>query len=120
MKKFVGVIAGVSIALGMTACGLPAPAPTKTVTETAQPVAPEAPTVEEEFATLVRDNTELEGTTNEFVILAGSICDGFDSGMSFNSVVRVLTNEGISQWDAGYMIGASVGAYCDEHANKFE
>ena len=124
MKKFVAVIAGVSLTLGLSACGThieSTPASDGVSSEVSEfGEGYSLPSKDEEFADLVRDNTNLEGTDDEFVTLGETICESFDLGADFMDVVSIMTEDGISNYDAGFMIGASVGAYCDEHAYLFQ
>jgi hypothetical protein len=51
--------------------------------------------------------------------LAHAICGEFDRGTTLNEVTTKLLEPGkLSAYNAGYIIGASVGIYCPEHINK--
>lgn len=121
MKKIAAVIAGAVLSVSMSAC-VGVPTPTKTVTESSSGFSntPSTSDRDEAYADLVRDNTSLTGETSEFVSTGKAICTAFDNGNSFDDVINTITDDGVGEYDAGFLVGASVGTYCDEHANLFQ
>ena len=49
-----------------------------------------------------------------------SICDSLDAGYSVDSVSRILlgSGSGYGPFDVGYIVGASVYAYCPEYGDQ--
>jgi PBP1b-binding outer membrane lipoprotein LpoB len=85
----------------------PAPAPTQASTD-------------EVFAQYVRDNIPLFSTSPDadIVELGHTICEAFDSGMSFEDI---LATGDAADWTAmSQVIGASIAAYCPEHSVELE
>lgn len=122
MKKFIAAVAGITMAVGMSACAGSAGSES-TVTETVNPyVEPEVSedTTDETFIAYVKDNTGLTGTDQEFLTLSKAVCTSFDTGSSFMETITVLTDSGFDNYDAGFFVGASVSAYCPEHSDLFE
>ena len=125
MKKFAYVIAGAALAISLSACGGSSD-PQVTVTETSGIQStpdfdqPTDTTLDDEFISTVKENTALEGTDKEFTDLADSVCVAFDEGSSFEDVISIMTANDISDYDSGFFVGASVGAYCPEHADLFQ
>lgn len=126
MKKFAYAIAGAALVISLSACGGSSD-PQVTVTETSGVHNPpdfvepsESVNIDDEFISTVKENTALEGTDKEFTDLADSVCVAFDEGSSFEDVISIMTANDISDYDSGFFVGASVGAYCPEHADLFQ
>lgn len=66
----------------------------------------------------VLDEAGFTYTSYTDVIAAGNaVCLLLDSGYTIPGVIRtVATEAGLDPGDAGYFVGASVAAYCDEYA----
>lgn len=50
--------------------------------------------------------------------LGHAICDGYDAGLSTITIGGIATDEGFTPYDAGYIIGAAVSAYCPEYLGE--
>ncbi|QBI96032.1 hypothetical protein SEA_MISSDAISY_52 [Mycobacterium phage MissDaisy] len=51
--------------------------------------------------------------------LAHTVCDALDAGVGIGTVTLTVAQSGDGYWtveQAGYFVGASIGAYCIEHA----
>lgn len=49
-----------------------------------------------------------------------SVCEGLDAGLSLRAIGAVAMNAGYSASDAGYILGAAVGAFCPEYSYLIE
>lgn len=131
MTKIIAVV--FALLLSLTACGTSevptaAPAPTVTVTAEADPVAPVVPepkaqVTDQQFLAVVRDELpELYADSDASILaLADSVCEAFDSGVTFEQVVQLILDGGGSfeyQKDLAALTGMSVAAYCPEHKAK--
>lgn len=146
LKKLLAALALSGLAL--TGCaGVPAPAPTVTVTAepspaptvtvTVEPEVTQEPTptqensrfgkgamTDAEFASFVRNARPSMAQVSEenIVGLADSTCRAFDRGASFSQVLDALTQnntEALAK-DFAFTAGAGVRIYCPEHATKIE
>lgn len=62
------------------------------------------------------DHFAVPYSTEGAVIDAGhAICDAFDSGLTFRRVGAIAMSSGFTAEDAGHLIGAAVGSYCDQY-----
>lgn len=51
------------------------------------------------------------------VIDAGhAVCDGIDGGLTPIGVMSIAMRAGFGQTDAAHLVGAAIGAYCNEYA----
>lgn len=119
MKKFSTAIAGVTIALGLSACGSATESGSE-VSDWPSNSAIGSSMSDSEFGSLIREGTGVEGTDAEWVSAAKATCRSFDNGTTFEDMVEAQTSNGFSYYEAGFIIGASVSAYCPEHSDKFE
>jgi hypothetical protein len=108
--------------LGLTGCDTdepdsPALSTTTAPTESAEPIEPVDFDVDGVFIDTVRARiTDVDDVPDEMLIsLAGSICYGFDTGSTFDSLALLGITEGFSPYAIGSLIGASVAAYCPDH-----
>ena len=51
----------------------------------------------------------------DLIVTAFSICDAFDTGVSFDLVALTAIGSGLSTETGGVLIGSAVAAYCDEY-----
>lgn len=121
MRKSTIIPALVFTAIALGGCSAPAEAPPQpTITVTAEPEAPASPTrsyeeqafidaVEYQFGSI----TEQEAT--DIVDLGWNICLALSESMTIDDLLFALTDgTGFTVDDAGFLIGASVGALCPE------
>lgn len=45
-----------------------------------------------------------------------ALCDGLDAGLSVTALGVIAMNAGYTTKDAGTIVGAAIGAYCDQYA----
>jgi hypothetical protein len=144
MKKIVSAIVVPVMLLSMSACSgnddTAAPKDTVTVTATPTPdVSPMLPDGQDtpdvpdspegggqvlsdaDFAEYVRGHDDwFQGIPDDSIVtLANSVCTAFDSGQDFDSVFKILLENGMPQKPAASFIGWSVGNYCYEHKDIF-
>lgn len=55
------------------------------------------------------------GSEATLVDLAHAVCDGYDAGLTDEDLFVVLLDNGFTASDGGYVVGASVAAFCPEH-----
>ena len=127
MKKFTAAFAAAITAVALSACSKDSPesTPTVTVTSAPQETVPGGPppppmssdSEEEIFIDVVRGEIDyLGGSDQDLINLGYEICESFDYGESFSDVtIVIMDNAGVAPYDAGFIIGASVGAFCPEH-----
>jgi hypothetical protein len=86
--------------------------------ETAAPSTSQSMGIEEQvFVKIVREGTNLTGTDDEFISAGRLICNEFDRGKTFESVGYDIVESGASFEDAGFIIGASIGAFCPQYSD---
>lgn len=74
---------------------------------------------DEAFISVVRDQLPTDDISdNDLVGLGHNICIALDSGKSTTSVAMVGVENGLSPYDAGFLVGASIAAYCPSHKNE--
>ena len=116
MKKIVTAVSAIALTIGLSACGAQTD-PTSVPTPASQS---DSSLNDGEFADLVRDNTSVTGTDEEFATLAGLVCESLDTTEDVNVEVATLVDAGFTNEDAAFFVGASIGGYCDEHAVLIE
>lgn len=69
------------------------------------------------FVDIVRDNVPSSSALNdrELVEFGNSICDALDDGNSLGAIGMVGVQSGMRPQDIGFIIGASVAAFCPEY-----
>jgi hypothetical protein len=78
-----------------------------------------ADTVDDAFiATL--DEQQITYPTQAYAIRAGhGVCDALDAGTTINDVASRISKESyLGMYDAQYLVGASIGAYCPWHMKE--
>jgi hypothetical protein len=55
-------------------------------------------------------------TDQTAITLGHSVCDALASGLTPTTIVRIGQRTGYSPTDAGYIVGAAIGAYCDQYS----
>ena len=55
------------------------------------------------------------GEAEEALVLGRQICDRYRNGDNFVEVVKTLTDNGFTGYDAGQLNGAATAAFCPEH-----
>lgn len=116
MKKIVTAVSAIALTIGLSACGAQTD-PTSVPTPASQS---DSSLNDGEFADLVRDNTSVTGTDAEFANLAKMVCESLDTTEDVYVEVGTLVDAGFTNEDAAFFVGASIGAYCDEHAVLIE
>jgi hypothetical protein len=78
-----------------------------------------ADTVDDAFIAAL-DEQQITYPTRAYAIAGGhQICAELDGGTSINTVVSgVASASYLGMYDAGYLVGASIGAYCPWHAKE--
>ena len=116
MKKIITAMSAIALALSLAACGeqtdsssVPTPASQS-----------DSSLKDGEFADLVRDNTSVTGTDEEFANLAKMVCESLDTTEDVYVEVGTLVDAGFTNEDAAFFVGASIGGYCNEHADLIE
>lgn len=111
MKKIVTAVSAIALTIGLSACG--------SQTESQQPQQQEQAEsdIDSRFADIVRDNTSVTGTDDEFATLAGLVCESLDQTNDVYAQVETLVESGFTNEDASFFVGASIGAYCNEHTD---
>ena len=101
----------------VTPAAQPPPVPVQAVQE---PVAAEPATDHEQLYLGILDQYGIPLSTDERLTIGPRICSAFDQGNRYGVVERgvLLGEPQLTQAQAGYLIGAAVGAYCMEHAGK--
>lgn len=75
---------------------------------------PPAETNEDVYYALISDR--FPGVSRSTAVdLGKSICDALDAGASIIDVGEVAVSNGFSYSDAGYIVGASIGAFCPQY-----
>lgn len=115
MKKTVLTItAAIGLALGLVACD-------DSTTEAAGGVTPMTAPLEisdtTDFAEEAFEQVMAERGIPADVDLGYAICDALDSGVTGEQVIELGIDNGISAYDSGYVLGASVTAFCPHHAD---
>ena len=123
MNKIVTAIVTGVTAVAMSACstGSSEPAVTHTETVTSAPQESQALSNEDAFVQVIRGEfPNLQGSDEDVIAVGHSICGAFDSGRPIDKIADdiVETSGGFNYYDAGFIIGASVPAFCPEHQNK--
>lgn len=97
---------------------------TETVTETvapleADPVSPDDMTdVEESFVVAYHTNVvDPESTPDQIIELGYTVCQGFNSGMTFEDEVTLLEAAGYGVGEPGTIIGAAIASFCPGNAS---
>lgn len=129
MKKFTAAVAAAITAVALSACSQDSPesTPTVTVTSAPQETVPGGPppppldseSEEELFVNFVRNQvTYFSGSDQDLIDIGYAVCESFDYGESYSDVNRaVMDVADVAPYDAGFIIGSSVGAFCTEHTN---
>lgn len=139
MKKNITLIGAVALASTLAFAGCsPVTTPAPTVTVTAQPEATKpVPTVtaqpapsqaapaptqgtlessEEEFIAAVYDEPYFREVPVAALLEAGhTICSAFDRGMGVGQVLDAAVQSGIREYEAGYLVAASVVKLCPDY-----
>jgi hypothetical protein len=135
MNKILAAVAALFMSFALVACGGGGePQATKTVTASPSPIGPsplpsplpDAPTMDEQFADLIRSNvpTFASSPTYDIVDLSKQICQSFDNGGTFEDVALVMletetsTGQHMPAEEVGFTIGASIAYSCDNHLDK--
>lgn len=54
-------------------------------------------------------------TTDSLIDLGYTVCDTFDAGFGFFEIAQMGIDEGIPEYEAGFIVGSAVGAFCPEY-----
>lgn len=119
MKKALTIVTGLMVALSMAACGSTTE-PNSKETVYVDSGSTSQTDLDAALGDLIREETGLEGTDAEWASAAKATCRSFDNGTTFEEMVDAQVESGFSEYNVGFIIGASVGAYCPEHADLFE
>lgn len=80
------------------------------------PAPPPAMPSDEELYVATLDIQGVYYSAPDAAVAAGrAACDSLDAGMSFYAVGMSAVGAGYSPEDAGYIVGAAIGAFCPEH-----
>ena len=79
------------------------------------PTKPPSKTMDEKFLDVIHEEGIFKNLTFQAVDLAKSTCETFDAGATLGQVMRIAT-ETMGAGDAGFFIGASIGAYCPKYS----
>jgi len=129
MRRIAILVAAAALTLGLAACGdepVAAPAPTVTVTEAPEPESTDLPSsvVDEAFAQTVRDEFPAETmgiSDQEIVSLGHDTCDALDTyNGDVSQLMADLIVEDVDPYFGGFVLGASVVAYCPEYQDEVE
>lgn len=77
--------------------------------------------VDDVFIRVVREQMPEEGISDyQLIDLGHNICTALDGGMSPVDVAIIGVRAGMSPYNSGFIIGASVVAYCPRHRDLIE
>lgn len=79
------------------------------------PTKPPSKTMDEKFLDVIHEEGIFKNLTFQAIDLAKSTCDTLDAGASLRQIMSIAT-ETMSVGDAGFFIGASIGAYCPKYS----
>jgi hypothetical protein len=75
-----------------------------------------ASTLDDAFVGALSEHGIQAPSTEEAVSLASDVCSMFDKGQSVTSAVsNVSSTTDLTEEDAAFLVGLSVGTYCPEH-----
>ncbi len=104
MKRSLGVIAALMLALGTAACG------------------PDEPTPDEIFLADYHATFTTAPRTDEAdhraITAAKQTCDALNKGATVDQVGRIAIDNGMTPADAGDLVGMAAKAYCPEHLTR--
>jgi Protein of unknown function (DUF732) len=128
MKKIFAVL-GIVALLFIAGCSNEPTVPKAEVTPIQTFPAPQQPqyqppvqNTDDIFLSVIRQKISY-GTDAEVIELAGLICKAFDVApvrTAFETSANAGINAGLSPTDVGYIIGASVAAYCPQYQGQLE
>lgn len=102
---------GSAVAAPEAATMQPVVAPTTKATTTRPP----AKTMDEKFLDVIHEEGIFVNLRAQAIDLAKSTCDTLDAGASLQQIMNIAT-ETMGVGDAGFFIGASIGAYCPKYS----
>lgn len=112
----------VALAIVLVNRDSPDSSPTPAETVAAQPtpeVTPSFVRVERDFLETVRKNSSFTLDSDEELVTVGkAICAAFDSGASFDAVSDTAVSSGMTDYNAGYIVGAAVNTLCPNHTDQ--
>ena len=122
MKKAVAALALAGAAIfGLAACNSAPPTPPNNpVARHSAPVNTQSEN-DQVFVKTVRGQvSELNGLSDKDLVDIGhGVCTDFDNGTTFQDEVTSMDGY-VSPYNAGYLIGASIGVYCPQHKDLVE
>lgn len=138
-KGLMGAIGATVLGVALVGCGTQqagAPTPTVTVTAQAQPTteAPTptpTPTLDSDVTSLTEQayleaiHTDLAdsvvGVPDSLLLELGhNVCAAMDSGVPVLTVLQSGVDAGVAPYDAGYIVGAAVAAFCPQNLPALE
>ena len=140
MRKFIVALPVAALALTVVGCAAPgttAKPATVTVTASAPivdtvvapapvaaaPVVAAAPDPDSAFLTAIHNNTSiipLDGTDAQALILAHSVCSSLAASVDVGTILSALTSSGVTDYDAGFFVGAAVPAFCPSYQSTID
>jgi uncharacterized lipoprotein NlpE involved in copper resistance len=123
----VTAVAIAALVFGLVGCDNEADVTPSTPTEAeqpeqAEPVEPVAvdPAPDDVFIETIRTRIPDVSTVPDadLITLGDSICYGFDTGQTFDSLTLMGLAEGFSAYTIGSLIGVSIASYCPEHFDQ--
>ena len=100
----------------------PTPARPRSTPPAATPTFGSGSMVEQAFREVVLENgiAPRYGTADEAVELGEAVCDFYDRGIWSTSEepVRMMMDNGFTEYDARFFVGLSIGAFCPQHADE--
>ncbi len=110
MKFFAAII----IFFSMFGCSPNSDRPTAVET-IQQDTVSNTPTLDEVYVFTLRDEMSLDGVSDSDIIgLGNKICSALKTGSTPLEVGEIGVRAGLAPYDAGYVVGASIAAYCPE------
>lgn len=93
----------------------PTPAETTVVPSPTSTLTPE----EVAFLSAIRTRLAFRDDSDTKLLQVGqAVCTAFDTGSPFSPVAQTVVASGVTEYDAGWLIGSSVHALCPEHISK--
>lgn len=67
------------------------------------------------------DHFQVFYSSDEAAISVGhSVCDALDVGLTVTNIAMIAVRAGYTPSEGGYIVGAAIGAYCDEYGYLLE